>query len=185
MSTHRGKRAGRRHKPLTQWEKDAKADARSMVSTSSPTAVAIEGKRSYTPAMFEFFGAVETEETHVIPRESLTKSQGLPWRDRQVETETMRGRQLDTKHYKRTGQIRMIEVTDERVTWRSDRNLLRRDRPLDFSEKSPFKRLTSKSKRILPDQEPEIVSYENIDGEIKRVVPTKIEPDPTPDVDLD
>lgn len=75
---------------------------------------------------------------HIIPRQSLTTKQLLMVLPQQVEVEEVKFRQLDHS----TG--KMVEGTDNRVTWRSDRTLLSRGKP---GEKiGTFTRITSHSK---------------------------------------
>lgn len=79
----------------------------------------------------------ETVKDHLIPRKSLTEKQLLMVFPRQVETEAIHGRQLDqlgntgkfTTVDEALSKCRMIETTDQRQTWRSDKSLLLPGKP--------------------------------------------------------
>lgn len=81
---------------------------------------------------FECAAVEETREDHIVPRQSITRQQYLGAFPVRVETETIPTRQLD----KQSGEL--VETTDERITWRSDRSLLRRNKP--FKDIGIFKR---------------------------------------------
>ena len=69
------------------------------------------------------FNDTEVKALGIVPRESLTSKQGLRMFPQTMETETIVTKQRD----KVTGS--MIEVTNQRQTWKSDKTLLRRNRP--------------------------------------------------------
>jgi len=94
----------------------------------SPTGAAIE-RAKYNE--HTFIG--ETVADHVVPRKSITDSQYLRLFPQTVEVEPIKTRQLD----KATG--KMVETTDNRVVWRSDRTLLDTTRP-DSKLAGKFKR---------------------------------------------
>jgi hypothetical protein len=74
---------------------------------------------------FECATIEENRQDHVIPRQSITRKQLLQIFPQRVETEPVPTKQLD----RRSGN--MVETTDNRVTWKSDRTLLRKGKPFD------------------------------------------------------
>lgn len=118
---------------------------------SSAAKLTIDAAKYYECATIE-----ERPETHIVPRQSETRKQLLGVLPGSIETETRKGRQLD----KRSGEL--IEVNDQRLTWKSDRTLLRRGKP--FEEIGTFKREGSVSiglnKRKTIRTEAEIVTVD-------------------------
>lgn len=148
MEHKRGKRGGSRTRK-TKWIKSVKIAASKLTPHISQTERAGEEAIFYECADNE-----ETAETHIIPRESITKAQHLGLFDQKREYEllaTTKRLQLD----KTTNTL--VETTDERyrVAWTSDRTLLRRDKPDNFGEGrgTRFKRLTSRSKQVKTEVE--------------------------------
>jgi hypothetical protein len=119
----------------------------------SPTAV-VEGA-----SIHNWYAEIdESVETHLVPRKSLERQQMLRIKPQTFEY----GDKLAVTTYqtdKVTGQV--VKVTDyvPRVTWKSDRSLLRRDKvQQQIGERlgkdiTGFKRQTSSSKRIVREQE--------------------------------
>jgi hypothetical protein len=138
----RGKRGGKRGNTFAR---SVKAEVGQMLGSDSTSRVLCEGKAGYTPAMNTHFLGEETQETHIIPRESITKRQGLGMFSPAVEFEQM----SDTVRYqrdKRTGEL--VRTTDPgrfRKVWQSDRTLLSRTK-VDQLEDIVFKRTGSVSK---------------------------------------
>lgn len=111
---------------------------------------------------------IETEETHLIPRQSLGEKLNLYLLPQRFETEQLFWRQLDH----RTGQ--MVTGSNTRVTWKSDRTLLYQDKPekeigapmgkglYGFKRESAVVRGLNKRKftRIEPEISPD-VAYED------------------------
>ena len=81
---------------------------------------AVEERAKYNEHTF----IEETRETHVVPRQSTTDKQFLRLFPRRVEVEPIVTRQLD----KQTG--KMVETTENRVVWKSDRTLLDTAKPM-------------------------------------------------------
>lgn len=126
-----------------------------------------------TSRFMEYLGNEESTEDPVIPpetmrklvRRSVTQKQLLRVLPQTIEVESMQSRQLDRKGEgtvevtvtERVGNTtiqraftvpgRMIETTDNRLIWKSDRTLLRNDKP-DLLENIQFNRETSRSKRM-------------------------------------
>lgn len=96
---------------------------------SSATAAIAHAAQYFEAPLIE-----ERAETHVIPRQSITRKQLLGVFPQQLEFAPRVSRQLDKPHYKRTGEIRMIEVVDQRLAWKSDKTLLRRGNPFKDAE---------------------------------------------------
>lgn len=96
-------------------------------------------------------GIEETEETHVIPRRSLTRQQHLAIFPQTVQTEDVITHQTD----KITGQ--RVAVSNPKIVWRSDKTLLRRETPFRLEDMNDFKtgvkRRTSRSKRVIREPE--------------------------------
>jgi hypothetical protein len=90
-----------------------------------------------TAKYFECSYSEETAETHLIPRRSLSRKQGLAFRS-EMETAPLATRQITKQRDNRTGAI--VEVADElqdnRLTWRLDKTLLRRGNPFQDAEAS-------------------------------------------------
>ena len=95
---------------------------------------------------FEYTDIRETEETHVIPRKSLTEKQHLRLFPQQVELERiiLKRRQLATIDGKQV----MVKTTDTvyRTVWKSDKTLLRQNRPEQL-DRIKFKRQNHYDKR--------------------------------------
>lgn len=127
----RGKRAGKSARLHREILKDLKDQAErrdihskvygvrrhNLVGTS--VTATIEDRAKYVPGT----NVEETEKDHIVPRQSLTRKQHLMVFPQTTETVTDKARQLDHK----SGN--MIETTDERVTWRSDKSLLEKRNP--------------------------------------------------------
>lgn len=98
---------------------------------SSSTAVAINAAKYYEGAFIE-----ETEETHCIPRKSLTERQLLGVFPQELETVAIPSRQITFQRDRRTGAT--VEVSDplvdHRLTWKSDKSLLRKGNPFADAE---------------------------------------------------
>lgn len=97
----------------------------------------------------------ESTETHIVPRKSVTKRQGLMVQPQTLEFEPLADTKVITYQAdKMTGQT--VEVTDyyprNRIVWKSDKTLLRRGLP-DQLQDIRFKRLTSRSKRVVTELE--------------------------------
>lgn len=126
----RGKRAGRARKESELRDIHAKVRGvyRAGASMNAPTGAIVERAKYFGLAAID-----ETEDTHVIPRKSVTVKQFLAVKAPDIETEPMRARQLDQhgfdpSAYTSVDEVmakhRMIETTDQRMTWRADRSLL-------------------------------------------------------------
>ncbi len=130
----RGKRGGKNQRIHTNHE----IESRDIHSRIRGTASHNLHGRSVTALIAEagiysqYSDIAETATDHVVPRQSLTRQQLLEFFPQRVETEDVRSRQLDHA----TG--KMVEVTDKRVVWRSDRTLLNRTKP--FEQIGTFKR---------------------------------------------
>lgn len=93
---------------------------------------------------FDAAHLTETAATHIVPRQSITRKQLLNVFPQQRETAPVNSLQLD-KRYLIAGDLApfpavyhyMIRTTDNRVVWRSDRNLLNR---IPSDEIGTFKR---------------------------------------------
>ena len=135
----RGKRAGKAVRAAELRDIHSTLDGRPAATHSNHAhsqstagnAAQIIDRSVYYPGAFED-GKVETEETHIVPRNSLTRKQMLNIMPQVREVEPMVSRQLD----KQSG--KMVTVTDDRTVWRSDKSLLREANP--FSYPSDFKR---------------------------------------------
>ena len=103
--------------------------------------------RTATAAVGELGGF--NEHLEVEEDRSLTRKLHLKLFPQTVETETRKTRQLDQKHYKETGEVKLVETTDQRVVWMSDKTLLDRTKRGSFQDN--FKRVTSHTKRRLVD----------------------------------
>jgi hypothetical protein len=69
----------------------------------------------------------ETVEDHIVPRHSLTRQQLLEFRPQELEFEAIKTKQRDKDG-------RIVETTENRLAWRSDRTLLRRGNPFADAE---------------------------------------------------
>lgn len=82
----------------------------------------------------------ETSEDYLIPRMSLSDRQMLAFGSQPIETETRKAKQLDLSKYngKATSvdQVKdlMLETSDQRLVWKGDRTLLRRNNPFADAE---------------------------------------------------
>lgn len=85
---------------------------------SSTSAVVMDAAKYYDHTTIE-----ETKQDHIIPRQSLTAKHFLALFPQSVEVEPVVSRQLD----KLSG--KMIETTDNRLVWKSDKTLLNRNKP--------------------------------------------------------
>lgn len=146
MKPHRPTRGSNPNRPSRQRFLDCTGDDRPSalrkvlpLRPENPTDSIIRTKS--TAKYFEYAGEPETVEEHIVPRKSLTRKLLLRVFPPQVEVEQVKGRQLD----KKSG--RMVETTDNRVVWKSDRSLLRNNKPENL-ENIRFKRQTSRSRRI-------------------------------------
>lgn len=95
---------------------------------------------------YECFETVESIASHLIPRKSLTSQQGLRLFAQSTEVIDQPSRVRD----KVSGA--MVTITNPKVVWRSDRTLLRRNRPEQL-EDLDFRRITSKTKRVIFEPE--------------------------------
>ena len=139
MNNIRGKRGGSKNRSS---RKPFKREESHNVSISQ--AVVEAGK------YYDCFEGEETEETHLIPRKSLTRQQHLRLFPPVIETEARKARQLD----KRSGN--MVETTDQRLVWKSDHSLLRSNKPQ--VNIGTFRRITSRSKvRRIEKEEPAVI----------------------------
>ena len=119
------------------------------------------GVAAHSAIYFQCADVAENEVDHLIPRRSYSHSHHLASFPQSIETEEMKGRQLDhCKDSPTFGQ--MVEVSYNRLVRKSDRTLLRTDKPEahigeNFGVGYGFKRQTSRSKRIIREieQEPE------------------------------
>lgn len=129
----RGKRSGRAPRPaelreLRDIHSKVRGVHRMIANPGSPTGAVLErSKIRHSIADLD-----ETEETHVIPRKSVTVRQLLRV-TAQPERETIHARQLDHKGFDGTKYQtsdeaikahRMIETTDERIIAPAERSLL-------------------------------------------------------------
>ena len=167
----RGTRGGKRGNP----NRDSRKEQR---GTRTITAAALE-----TAPAFQHFEGVETVETHLIPRRSLTHTQALEVRRIEMETEPMHGLQLiwyqigleRGRQWKKIANGRLtkvvqgrvyvtdgelIAVTNNRLVWKSDKTLLNRSNPFPSINPAPgkerrpqFKRITSRTKERLTENE--------------------------------
>lgn len=115
----------------------------------------------------------ETREDYCIPRRSLSQRQGLALTT-QIETESRVTRQLNKRRYdgkattveEAIAKQGLIETTDQRLTWRSDRTLLAPGNPFRDAEsgnRAGYKREgstsvglnTQKHTRAIPNADPE------------------------------
>lgn len=89
----------------------------------------------------------ETTETHVVPRQSLTRKEHLKHFPQTVEFESMK----PTRRVQQDKNGNLVETTDPRarVSWKSDHSLLRLGKPDNFGEDqgTTFIRETSRSKQ--------------------------------------
>lgn len=105
----------------------------------SSTAV-VENAAGY----FEGALIAETREDHIVPRQSLTRQQMIGFFPQKLEMRDEVTRQLDHKAYDgkaRTAeeaikQAGLIQTTDQRVAWKSDVTLLRKNNPFTDPEQS-------------------------------------------------
>jgi hypothetical protein len=148
----------------------------------STSEVVANGRKHYSPAMFECSEHEETTETHIIPRQSVSAKNHLAL-ILQMDLERL----ADTKHTQ-LGKVRnkrgrkvaaLIETTDpgrNRIVWKREKTLLRTNKPDAFGEGrgTAFVRTTSNSKR----RELQIEEKDAPQG-------TTILNEPTPDADLD
>lgn len=140
-NNQRGKRGG------SVFNRSVKLAAQSMLDTGSTSGVVANGKKGYTPAMNTHFDGEETTEDFIVPRRSITVKQGLEYKPLQMEFEDRNGKQLDKVSKK------LVAVNERRLVWKSDRTLLNRSKIDDpYKKFTEIKRLTSKSKRMVPDQ---------------------------------
>jgi hypothetical protein len=135
------------------WNKSVAADVQSILDTGSTSKVVAHGKKGYTPAMNEHYAGRETYKDYIVPRRSITETQQLGIAFPKIETVAMKSRQLDKGKIIFPGEdpsSYMIETTDQRVVWRSDKTLLNRSKVDQFGEGNGtlFPRMTSRSKRI-------------------------------------
>lgn len=143
-----------------QFRDSAAKDARSLQSHGSTSQQIIDGKGkgsgSFSPAMYDVYfdeDVLETAETHVVPRQSLTAKLHLKsFPTKALETRQQVSRQLDQAYYKQTGHIRMTEVTDTVTTLRSDRNLLRKGNPVRDIERETLSRRGSNTGLVKRDR---------------------------------
>lgn len=137
-------------------------------------------------AHFETNEAERCQQLGIKPRKSLTQTQMLGVFGPKVETELLRGKQIDRRRlpsdrYGRPFPLNLctyeqvvaalIEVnTRSRITWKSDSTLLNLTKVDQFGTKkdrkgnvigTPFTRVTSQTKR--PKYEPEIVDVATFD----------------------
>lgn len=88
----------------------------------------------------------ETPQDHIIPRQSLTARLHLGTSvTEEIQTEPRISRQMDQRHYRETGEIKLVITTDEVVISRRESTLLDSSRP---ASTKTFKRRTHRSKRI-------------------------------------
>lgn len=110
------------------------------------TAVLVENSAIY----YDCARIEETEETHVVPRKSLTNKLHLKLIQQSIEVLPIKTRQLD--HSDPNG-VRMIKTTNNRLVWKSDKNLLRMNKPATNNGVNirgvgaGYVRVTSSSKR--------------------------------------
>lgn len=97
------------------------------LGSNSTAALVVDAAKYFECAAIE-----ENRDDYIVPRQSLTRRHLLGMFPQQVETAPIPTRQLD----KQTGEL--VETTDNRITWRSDKTLLRRNKP--FNEIGTFKR---------------------------------------------
>lgn len=104
-----------------------------------------------TAPYFECSRSEESAADYLIPRRSLTNKHHLKLYAPDVDLEPVPARRITYQIDKRTGAT--VEVTDDlttnRVTWRGDQTLLRRNKPDAFGEGrgTTYARITSHSKR--------------------------------------
>lgn len=110
------------------------------LQSSSMTAVAGEAAKYYDGAAIE-----EMPETHIVPRRSITAQQMLKHFPVPMETEPIKGRQMLAKPIRNSRSLEivvpagtMVEVNDNRLTWKGDKNLLHTHNP--FRMGTDFKR---------------------------------------------
>jgi hypothetical protein len=139
----RGKRGGRNQRGSADRERDIHSKIDGLPSAhfaghahnlhgSSATAAVAEKAKYCESALIE-----ERADTHVIPRQSETRKQLLSVFPQIVEMEVIPTRHITLQRDKVTGAI--VEVADEvtdrrRVTFRSDRSLLRQGNPFADAE---------------------------------------------------
>lgn len=155
--------------------KSLRAPIQNMLDTGSTSGVVANGKAGYSPAMFECFTEQdvydpetqqivglkieESADSHVTPRRSITRAQHLKLFPVTLETEPRIARQLDKGELKKTGNVKLITTTDQRLVWKSDQTLLSRSKPgstlgVRMGENEGFYRVTSRSKRRTFVEEP-------------------------------
>lgn len=125
----RGTRAGSavRNAELRDVHSRIRGNSAHNLHGTSATAVLQDAAKYYECSFVE-----ENRADHIVPRQSITRQQLLGIFPQRVETEPAATRQLD----KQTGEL--VETTDNRVRWKSDKTLLRRGNP--FSLPTDFKR---------------------------------------------
>lgn len=134
-NNRRGKRAGLQNS-LKFWRSAGKDDRPSALRTSQPIKpsqgeMSPTGAAEFAAKYFACASIEEQPETHLVPRKSITASQFLQFRSPELETEPMRARQLA-----KDGST--VETTDNRLLWKSDRSLLRGNKP--FSNMAKLRR---------------------------------------------
>ncbi len=149
MANPYNKRSGLKHRK--DFLQGLKSDANKLSGSSTATARAI-GEAIY----FDNGVTLETVETHLVPRKSLTDRQFLKIHSQDVIESVDQPFKIARKLPHGKSQVEtmtgeFISGSDERVLRMSDRNLLRRNNP--FSNPTDIKRLASRSKRITRDQD--------------------------------
>lgn len=126
--------------------------------------------------LFECSFSEETEETHLIPRQSVTRKQLLGIVPQTLELAPIPTKQLNKRSYdgkaktvaEAIAQAGVIETTENRLAWKSDRTLLKRNNPFtdpEAGQRDGYKRegkvsvgLDSRSYRdSIPNADPEPV----------------------------
>jgi hypothetical protein len=105
------------------------------LTSNSTAALVVDAAKYFACAAIE-----ENRDDYIVPRQSLTRRLLLEAFPQQVETAPIPTRQLD----KQTGEL--VETTDNRITWKSDKTLLRRNKP--FEQIGTFKREGSVSEGL-------------------------------------
>jgi hypothetical protein len=114
------------------------AKAHKLKNTTATAVIASAAK------LFECSEISEHADTHIVPRQSITREQLLNVLPQKLELEDMPFRQLDHSSGKtfttvEEAEKHMIAGTTPRVVWRSDKSLLRKGLP-DNLERVAFKR---------------------------------------------
>ncbi len=120
LQRKRGKRGGQsaRNAELRDVHAKIRGNAAHNLHNTSVTALIMDRAKHYECSTIE-----ETAETHIIPRESLTGKLGLRLFPQVVEVAKIPTRVMEWGV--------MVEKPYYRVTWRSDKTLLYRDKPGD------------------------------------------------------